>query len=107
MNDMNEGMKIAAIGDPDTVALFKLAGVSRAVVADDVAAQFDELVADADIGVIIITERIADSIMKQITQIRLQRELPVIVEIPDKRGKMEEREDSIDTLIRRAVGVEI
>lgn len=107
MNDVDEDMKIAAIGDPDTVALFKLAGVSRAVVADDPAAQFDELVAADDIGVIIMTERIADSIMKKITQVRLQRELPVIVEVPDKRGKMEEREDSIDTLIRRAVGVEI
>ena len=105
---MNEGMQIAVIGDADTVALFKLAGVSRAVVADDdVAAQFDSLVAEEDVGVIIITERIAQSIMKKITQIKFQKELPVIVEVPDKQGELEDREDSVDQLIRRAVGVEI
>lgn len=99
---------MAVIGDVDTVALFKLAGVGRTVVADDdVPAQFDELVGDEDVGVIIITERIAQSIMRKITQIKLQRELPIIVEVPDKRGKMEEREDSVNMLIRRAVGVEI
>ncbi len=105
---VNEDMKIAVIGDADTVALFRLAGVSRAVVADDdVAAQFDELVADDAVGVVIVTERVAQSIIKKITQVKLQKELPVIVEVPDKRGKMEDREDSIDMLIRRAVGVEI
>ena len=105
---MNEGMQIAVIGDADTVALFKLAGVSRAVVADDdIAAQFDSLVAEEDVGVIIVTERIAQSIMKKITQIKLQKELPVIIEVPDKQGELEGREDSMDQLIRRAVGVEI
>lgn len=105
---MNEGMQIAVIGDADTVALFKLAGVSRAVVADDdIAAQFDSLVAEEDVGVIIVTERIAQSIMKKITQIKLQKELPVIIEVPDKQGELEGREDSVDQLIRRAVGVEI
>jgi len=105
---VNEDMKIAVVGDADTVALFRLAGVGRAVVAgDDVGARFDELVAEEDVGVVIVTERIAQSIMKKITQVKLQKELPVIVEVPDKRGKMEEWEDSIDMLIRRAVGVEI
>ena len=105
---MNEGMQIAVIGDADTVALFKLAGVSRAVVADDdIAAQFDSLVSEEDVGVIIVTERIAQSIMKKITQIKLQKELPVIIEVPDKQGELEGREDSMDQLIRRAVGVEI
>lgn len=101
-------MKIAVIGDADTVALFKLAGVGRTLVADDdVAAQFDSLVATEDVGVIIVTEPIAQSIRKRIIQIKLQKELPIIVEVPDKQGKMEEWEDSVDQLIRRAVGVEI
>jgi len=101
-------MKMAVIGDEDTVALFTFAGVGRGVVAGgEVAAQLDELVEDPDIGVIIITERIADTLLDKITKIKLQRELPIIVEIPDKRGREEEREDSLDALIRRAVGVEI
>jgi len=35
----------------------------------------------------------------------MQRELPIIVEIPDKQGNLADRENSLDTLIRRAVGV--
>jgi len=49
----------------------------------------------------------ADKIAKKITRIKLQRELPIIVEIPDKKGKIEGREDSVEKLIKRAVGVEV
>lgn len=101
-------MKMAVIGDEDTVTLLTFAGVSQGVVAgEDVATQLDELVENPEVGVIIMTERIADMLLDKITKIKLQRELPIIVEIPDKRGKEEEREDSLDILIRRAVGVEI
>jgi len=99
-------MKIAVIGDEDTVALFAYAGASETMVAnDDVETQFDGLVDQPDVGIIIITERIADQIMKKITKIKMQRELPIIVEIPDKQGNLADRENSLDTLIRRAVGV--
>ncbi|MEA2053791.1 MAG: V-type ATP synthase subunit F [Candidatus Thermoplasmatota archaeon] len=101
-------MRMAVIGDEDTVALFKFAGVGKTIVAnEDVEKKFDELVADEETAVIIITERIADKLMKKITKIKLQRELPIIVEIPDKKGKIEGRENSVEKIIRRAVGVEI
>ena len=99
-------MKVAIIGDADTVALFAFAGASETVVAaDDVEDQFDRLVDTPEMGVIVITERVADQLMKKITKIKLQRELPIIVEIPDKQGKIADRENSLDTLIRRAVGI--
>ena len=99
-------MKVAVIGDADTVALFALAGASKTVVAtDDVEGQFHELVDTPEVGIIVITERIADKLMRNITKIKLQRELPIIIEIPDKQGKIAARENSLDTLIRRAVGI--
>jgi V/A-type H+-transporting ATPase subunit F len=101
-------MKMAVIGDADTVALFAFAGASITVVAtDDIEKQFDELVDIPEVGVIVTTEHIADQLMKKITKIKLQRELPIIVEVPDKRGKIVVRENSLDTLIRRAVGIGI
>ena len=99
-------MKIAVIGDEDTAALFAFAGASdTVVVTDDIEQRFDELVDTPEVGVIIITEHVADQLMKKITKIKLQRELPVIIEIPDKQGPISDRENSLDTLIRRAVGI--
>jgi len=101
-------MKIAVIGDEDTAALFKFAGAGRIIVADeDIEEKFDEIVEDSEVAIIIITERMADKIAKKIEKVKLQRELPIIVEIPDKKGKVEGREDSVEKLIKRAVGVEV
>ncbi len=100
-------MKIAVMGDEDTAALFKLAGAGRVVTGGDVEKEFDELVEDGEVGIIIITERMADRLSAKIARVKIQRELPIIVEIPDKKGKIEEREDSVEKLIRRAVGVEV
>jgi len=101
-------MKIAVIGDEDTAALFKFAGAGKIIVGDeDIEKKFDEVVEDGEVAILIITERMADKIARKIEKIKLQRELPIIVEIPDKRGKVEGREDSVEKLIKRAVGVEV
>jgi len=74
-------MKIAVIGDEDTAALFKFAGAGKVIVADnDIEKKFDEIVEDSEVAIVIITERMADKIAKKITRIKLQRELPIIVE---------------------------
>jgi len=77
------------------------------VVDGDIEKKFDEVVEDSEVAIVIITERMADKIAKKIEKVKLQRELPVIVEIPDKKGKMEGREDSVEKLVKRAVGVEV
>jgi len=100
-------MKIAVMGDEDTAALFKFAGAGKVVVGGDIEKEFDELVEDREIGIIIITEEMADNLAERITKVKIHRELPIIVEIPGKRGKIEGRENSVEKLIRRAVGVEV
>ncbi len=100
-------MKMAVIGDEDTAALFKLAGVGKIISEGDIEKEFDELVEDKEVGIIIVTEGMADRLAGRITKVKLHRELPIIVEIPDKKGKMEGREDSVEKLIKRAVGVEV
>ncbi len=101
-------MKVAVIGDEDTAALFKFAGAGKVIVVDgDIEKKFDEVVEDSEVAIVIITERMADKIARKIEKVKLQRELPVIVEIPDKKGKMEGREDSVEKLVKRAVGVEV
>ena len=95
-------MKTALLGDTDTIALFKLAGVNKSY-SD--AAKFQELVDDNSIAIILITDEFAEQLKDKIIYHRLAKELPIIIEIPGKR-KME-REDTIKRLIMRAVGVEV
>ncbi len=108
MEDIGGGeMKIVAIGDEDTVTLFRFLGIEGYIADENLQKNFQDIVSREDIAVVIVTEKVADEIMDEITYIKLQKDLPIIVEIPDKKGKREDREDSIGRLIKRAVGVEI
>jgi len=59
----------------------------------------NELANNENIAFIVITERIAESIKDKIKNID-----KVIVEIPDKQGKLD-RIDPVKELIRKAIGV--
>lgn len=95
-------MKVAVIGDEDTVALFKLAGVGKCYRSED---KFNEIVNDGETAILILTYEFAEKLRNKIIQHRLMRDLPVIVEIPSK--KKLEMEDTIKSLIVRAVGIEV
>ncbi|ENN96083.1 V-type ATP synthase subunit F [Methanocaldococcus villosus KIN24-T80] len=95
-------MKIAVIGDRETAIGFRLAGLSEVyeVKNDDEAIDIlNDLNNKEEIAFIIITERISEKIKDKIRNIN-----KVIVEIPDKNGKLR-REDPIKELIRKAIGV--
>jgi V/A-type H+-transporting ATPase subunit F len=100
-------MKIAVLGDEDTATLFQMVGAESYAAHKQYKDTFHDLVSRDDIAVLIVTEKIADSLIDEITAVKLQKDLPVIVVIPDKKGKIKGREDSIGRLIKRAVGVEI
>ncbi|PKK85929.1 MAG: hypothetical protein CVT48_03295 [Thermoplasmata archaeon HGW-Thermoplasmata-1] len=101
-------MKIACLGDENTVTGMRLAGVVNSKVAGEGGCReaFMELTGDAGIGVIIITERLADTIRSDIDKWRHDHTFPVIIEIPDKGGPIPGRTDPIRDLIKRAVGIE-
>lgn len=98
-------MKIAAIGDEDTIVGLKFAGINGIVAEGKEASEALKKMLDEEI-IIIITEKVADEIRNEIDEIRVQRSFPIIVEIPDKKGTRK-RKDPIQKLIKRAVGVEI
>ncbi len=101
--------KIAIIGDADTVVGFRLAGILKASVPSDSAAARRALIGysqDPDVSLVIITERLAEQIRDAIEEITT-KPYPVIVEIPDKRGRLEERENPLRRLVKRAIGVEL
>jgi V/A-type H+-transporting ATPase subunit F len=103
-------MKVAAIADSDTIVGLRLAGVkpSFAVETPQQAEEaLDKVLQDQTVGLIVFTEKIADRIRDTITNLTSQRTVPIIVEIPDKRGIQPGRRDPLMDMIRRAVGIEL
>ncbi|AIJ06426.1 V-type ATP synthase subunit F [Methanocaldococcus bathoardescens] len=95
-------MKVGVVGDRETAIGFRLAGLTDVyeVKNDEEAVKaINELANNENIAFIIITERIAESIKDKIKNID-----KVIVEIPDKHGKLD-RIDPVKELIRKAIGV--
>lgn len=107
-NSFGENMRIALIGDYETVIGFKLAGLNKAyVVQDETEAEklIHRLSRDPDIAIIIVTEAMANKIRRILREF-YEKTRPVIVEIPDKRGPVPTLE-FVKDLVRRTVGVEI
>lgn len=99
-------MKFYCIADEDTVRGFRLAGVSAQIVStpQQAKAAIDDVSCRADYGVVIITERVATWIRPQIEMIRLERERPLIVEIPGPEQTLTGRK-SLREFVQEAVGV--
>ncbi|MHC1594168.1 MAG: V-type ATP synthase subunit F [Methanotrichaceae archaeon] len=105
-------MKIAVIGDSDTVSGFRLGGVTNSYVvkADEpIDAVLKELISDEELGVIIVTERVADANRSTIDGLNKAKKsiTPIIVEIPDKGGPIVREVDPLNVLIKSAIGVEV
>jgi V/A-type H+-transporting ATPase subunit F len=96
------------IGDADTVAGFRLAGIAGLVATtpEQTWVAVADVVAQPDHGIIIITERLAEGIRQQIEAMRLERERPLIVEIPGPEGPLAGRK-SLREFVQEAVGMRI
>jgi V/A-type H+-transporting ATPase subunit F len=101
-------MKFFCIGDEDTVAGFRMAGIEAqtATTPEQTWTAVENASVRPDCGVIIISERLADGIRGQIETIRLERERPLIVEIPGPEGPLPGRK-SLREFVQEAVGMRI
>lgn len=104
-------MNIVAICDKDTAVGLQLAGIKSVYVPSkekDTLQIWHELEDSIDsIGLIIVTEKIAEHVGKELNEFRLRHIIPIIVEIPDKQGRKTDHVDYISHLIKKAVGMEI
>ena len=103
--------KIVVVGEEDMSLGFSLAGVDESYVPEnDYEAKkiMDRLVESSDVGVVILSERVAEDIRGELDRLSQKKGLyPVIVEISDKEGPLEDKEDPLKSKIRRAVGIDI
>ncbi len=102
-------MKSFLISDNrDTTLGMKLAGINGVVVHEK-RAVLDTLgnaLKDKDIGIIIITEKILKLAKDEIMELKVKREFPLVVVIPDRHG-FEYAGDFITKYIRESVGLKI
>jgi V/A-type H+-transporting ATPase subunit F len=101
-------LKIVGICDKDTAIGLRLAGVKDLFIPnEDVLKIWNEISNRNDIGVLIITEKIAEKIGEKLQYYRSRKTFPIIVEIADKQGHIKDHMDYVSYLIKKAVGVEI
>jgi len=88
------------IADEHTVLAFSLAGV-RGGVADTPGMAQELLIRsqkDSEVGLVLITERLADQIREVVEVARRDHLKPLILEIPDLAGPMARQESLLDRL---------
>ena len=101
-------MKLSAICDSDTAVGLRLAGIHEVFIPDNNSQKiFDEITKRNDIGIIFITEKIAQSITKNLRDFRLMHDIPIVVEIPDKKGRVGDHVDFVSHLVKKAVGIDV
>jgi len=101
-------LKFFCIGDEDTVTGFRLAGIPGRIAFDaaGAGAALEEAVSKADYGIIVITERLADGVRSRIDAIRIERDRPLILEIPGPEGPLPGRK-GLREFVQEAVGMRI
>ena len=101
-------MNYFVIGDEDTVLGFGLAGIEgqEVTTSDEAAQALDTALQNAAIRIVIITERIADLIRPRVDSLIFSEQFPLIVEIPDRNGKLSGK-PGLREMVNRAIGISV
>lgn len=102
-------MKVYLLSDnTDTLTGMRLAGIDGIVLHEkqEIIKELKRLLDDKDIGIILITELLAEKVEDIIRSIRLSKAIPIIVEIPDRHGSRRPN-DFITRYIRESIGIKM
>ena len=101
-------MRLAALCDKDTAVGMRLAGVNDLFIPNDNTLDvWNKITERDDIGILFITEKIAEDLGKYLKEFRIRNNIPIIVEIPGKKGRISDHVDFVSHLIKKAVGIEV
>lgn len=101
-------MKYFIIGDEDALLGFGMVGVQGRAVRTAAEAEdaFRTVLEDPNVGIILITERAADLIRPQVDRFIFTERFPLIVEIPDRQGRLPDR-PGIREMVNAAIGIKL
>lgn len=102
-------MRIYLMSDNrDTLVGLRIAGIKGTIVQDTCEADrtLEVLLSNKDIGIILITEKLAERLRDKISYIKQRMVSPLIVEIPDRHGSIK-GDDYITGYVRESIGIKI
>lgn len=102
-------MKMFLISDNvDTCTGMRLAGVDGIVVheKEELYQALKKVMTDETIGIVLLTEKFGREFPDMIDEIKLNRKLPLIVEIPDRHGTGRKK-DFITSYVNEAIGLKL
>jgi V/A-type H+-transporting ATPase subunit F len=101
-------MKVLVIGHLEAVLGFSLVGVHGHAVttAEDANQALDDALSASDVGIVLVTEEVANLIQARMDQLMLRSTVPLVVEIPGPAGPRPDA-PSLSEVVKRAVGVKI
>jgi vacuolar-type H+-ATPase subunit F/Vma7 len=101
-------MKFYVLADEDIVMGFAYAGIEGEIVKrpEDSLEAFEKAIKITDLGILIVTEQIADTIHDRLLEWQLESSYPLIVEIPSME-ESELKRPGLTEMVREAVGIHI
>ena len=102
-------MKMYLISDNiDTQTGMRLAGVDGVVVheREELRTALETALADKEIGILLLTEKFGREFPDLIDEIKLGREMPLLIEIPDRHGTGRKK-DFITSYVNEAIGLKL
>ena len=102
-------MKVFILSDnTHTLTGMRLSGVEGVVVheREEILTELARVKEKRDIGILLITELLAERIQLELNKMKLSHSLPIIVEIPDRHGPRRPP-DFLTRYIRESIGLKI
>lgn len=102
-------MKEFLISDnSDTLTGMRLAGVDGIVVHEKhkIMEELKKAEESDDIGILLITEALAEKVPEEINRMKLSKRPPIVIEIPDRHGARRPP-DFLTRYIKEAIGISI
>ena len=102
-------MKMFLISDNvDTLTGMRLAGVEGCIVHEraELRKALEDAIANTENGIILLTEKFGREFPDIIDDVRLNRRLPLLIEIPDRHGTGR-KPDFITSYVSEAIGIKL
>lgn len=102
-------MKMYLISDNvDTYTGMRLAGVDGEIVheREELYDALQKVINDKEIGIVLLTEKFGREFPEIIDEIKLERKMPLLIEIPDRHGTGRKK-DFITSYVNEAIGLKL
>ena len=102
-------MKMYLISDNiDTLTGMRLAGVDGVIVHErgELQEALQMVLKDETVGIVLLTEKFGREFPDMIDEFRLERKMPLLIEIPDRHGTGRKK-DFITSYITEAIGLKL